>query len=100
MFDLFRSRDKAVRVMLGGLLLIVALSMLVYLIPGSGMPTGDRQEQVVADIGKDQITTRDVDRLVKERIRGGQGPGPMIPYLSPQLITQIIGEQTVEYMIT
>jgi len=33
MFDLFRSRDKMVKIFLSALLLIVALSMLTYLIP-------------------------------------------------------------------
>ena len=62
MFDLFRSRAKAVRILLGVMLGMVALSMLVYLIPGAGTTTAaDQSDQVVADIGKDVLTLHDVE---------------------------------------
>ena len=98
MFDLFRSRDKAVRIMLGGLLGIVALSMLIYLIPGAGgMPSGGNNEQVIAEIGKEAVTTREIDRIIQERIRGRQLPPEMVPFVIPQLIDQAISERAVAY---
>jgi peptidyl-prolyl cis-trans isomerase D len=73
MFDLFRSRDKIVRIMLGGLLLVVALSMLTYLVPSYNLGGGG-SDQVVAEIGKEAITLPEVQQTVQVQMRGRQMP--------------------------
>ena len=63
MFNLFRSRDKSVRILLGVLLGLVALSMVTYLIPsgpGTGGPAGDTT--VVAKVGSETVTAQEVSR--------------------------------------
>jgi peptidyl-prolyl cis-trans isomerase D len=99
MFDLFRSRDKAVRIMLGGLLVIVAVSMLTYLVPsydagnvGSGT--------VVATVGSDDITANDVQRLVQNTMRGKQLPPDMLPIYLPQLVDEMIINHAMAYEAT
>ena len=97
MFDLFRSRDTAVRVVLGGLLLLVAFSMLIYLIPGAGMPSTGSKGDVVAEIGKETVTTKDIQELIQERLQSRQIPPDMMQYLLPQLIDQRISDIAVAY---
>jgi peptidyl-prolyl cis-trans isomerase D len=96
MFDLFRSRDKAVRYLLGVLLGIVALSMVVTLIPGYGGPAG-APEQVVAEIGKDQLTIRQVQQQIQNMVRNKTVPQEMVQHYVPQLIDQMITERAVAY---
>jgi len=99
MFDLFRRRDTVVRYVMGGLLGIVAISMLLYLIPGSGMNTGggDTNGQVVADIGDQQITAAEVYRTIDSRLRGQQISPQFVSVLVPQEIDDMIKEQAVAY---
>jgi len=97
MFDLFRSRDKAVRILLGGLLLIVALSMLVYLIPGAGTPTGNRSDQIVVEVGGDAVTVQDFDRDIQGKLRGRQIPPDAVGLLIPQEIEQMVAERAAAY---
>src|SRR5512137_1821287 len=98
MFDLFRSRDKAVRLFLGGLLFLVALSMLVYLIPGAGMSTGNRNEVIIAEIGSDEVVTvQDVEKDLQEKMRGKQIPPDVVSVFVPQEIDFMVAERAVAY---
>ena len=96
MFNLFRSRDKAVRILLGGMLVLVSLSMLTYLIPNYN--TGSSASDViVAEIGKDTITLPDVQKGIQMAIRGRQLPAEIIPHYVPQLIENMITERVMVY---
>jgi peptidyl-prolyl cis-trans isomerase D len=98
MFDLFRSRAKAVRYLLGGMLTIVAVSMVITLIPGWGSSTGSSNEDnIVAVVGKDEITVRDVQNELQALIRNKQIPAEMMQVYAPQYIDQMITERAVAY---
>ncbi len=99
MFDLFRSRDKSVRILLGAMLVVVAASMLVYLVPGGfGGGGGAGGENVIAAVGGDKITTTDLDRAV-QRITRGQAnlPKGLLAMYVPSLVNQMIESKAMAY---
>ena len=96
MFDLFRSRDKAVRYLLGALLGLVALSMVITLIPGYGAVSAPR-EQLVAEIGGEPLTVREVQQTIQAVTRNRQVPDEMLQFYLPQIIDQMITERAVAY---
>jgi peptidyl-prolyl cis-trans isomerase D len=98
MFDLFRSRDKAVRIMLGGILGIVALSMVTYLIPsgwtGGGAST---DSNVIATVGDYTVTTQEAQRVLSNMMRGRNLPPEILNMYAPQMINNLIGERAMAY---
>jgi peptidyl-prolyl cis-trans isomerase D len=96
MFDLFRSRDKAVRILLGALLVIVGLSMLTYLIPSYG-DAGSANDVVIAEIGKSKITLPEIQRIVQNTMRGRQIPAEVLPMYVPQMIDNMINERALAF---
>jgi peptidyl-prolyl cis-trans isomerase D len=96
MFDLFRSRDKAVRYLLGILLGLVALSMVTYLIPGSGGAMR-APDQIIAEIGSDPITVREVQNTMQGMMRNKSIPPEMAQLYIPQLVDQMINERALAY---
>ena len=93
MFDLFRSRDKAVRILLTVILGMVALSMVTYLIPGSGMSYGSNDANVIAKVGDQAITIQDAQRVITNMMRGRQIPPEILSVYAPQLINTMIKDR-------
>jgi peptidyl-prolyl cis-trans isomerase D len=96
MFDLFRSRAKAVRYLLGFLLLLVAISMVVTLIPGWGTQ-GDPSEQIVAEIGDTALTLREVQFEVQRELRNRSFPAEMAATQLPQIVERMITDRALAY---
>lgn len=98
MFDLFRSRQKAMRYLLGAILTIVAVSMVITLIPGYGSNTGQSpNDQVIAEIGPDKLTTQEVMRRVQGLMQGQQFPAAMLQTYLPQMVDNLIQQRALNY---
>ncbi len=99
MFDLFRSREKSVRILLSVMLGLVALSMITYLIPGSGQGIGGGtvDKTLVAKVGKDEITSQEVSKAIQNMTRNRQLPPEMLAIYAPQIVQQLINERTMAY---
>lgn len=96
MFDLFRSRAKAVRYLLGFLLVLVAISMVVTLIPGWGTQ-GSQSDQIVAEIGDGVLTLRDVQMQVQKEFRSRSFTPDMAANYLPQLIERMVTDRALAY---
>jgi peptidyl-prolyl cis-trans isomerase D len=98
MFDLFRSRDKAVRITLSVLLGLVGLSMVTYLIPTTGTGTSSNADTtVVASIGKEDLTTQEVSKQIQNVTRSRQLPPELLAIYVPQIVQQLISDRALAY---
>ena len=97
MFDLFRSRDKAVRILLGALLVLVGFSMLTYLVPNYNTGGAGPNDQIIAQVGKDQITLLEVQRLIQNTMRGRQLPPEILPNYIPTMVNSMITERALAF---
>ncbi|HWF10014.1 MAG TPA: peptidyl-prolyl cis-trans isomerase [Bryobacteraceae bacterium] len=98
MFDLFRSRDKAVRITLSVLLGLVGLSMVTYLIPTTGNDTGNPADRtVVATIGKQDLTSQEVSKQIQLLTRNRQIPPELLSIYVSQTVQQMISDRAMAY---
>lgn len=96
MFDLFRSRAKATRYLMGGLLMMVAVMMVVTLIPGINAPSRT-DSQVLAEIGGEALTWTEVQRTVQSQLQNRAFPPQMAAIFIPQIADRMIAEYAMAY---
>ncbi len=99
MFNLFRSGAKVTKYMLGGLLLIVAASMVTYLIPNTGLTTASSTggDNVLAEVGNSTITVDDAKAAADRLVQGGQLPKDAVEVYLPQLVDQLVQDRAATY---
>jgi peptidyl-prolyl cis-trans isomerase D len=98
MFDLFRSREKSVKILLGVMLLLVAASMLIYLIPGGFGNTGITSESVIAVVGNEKVTETDVQRQIAMITRGQANlPKGVLGMYIPRIVEQLVEQKAMAY---
>ena len=97
MFNLFRSRDKLVRITLGAVLTVVAVTMVVTLIPGFGTTTGSTDDPVLAQIGSEKITASQAQRDFQTIVQGQQIPTEMLQVYFPQYFENTVMQRAVKY---
>jgi peptidyl-prolyl cis-trans isomerase D len=96
MFDLFRSRDKAVRILLGALLVVVGFSMLTYLIPSYNSGSGGGDE-VIAKVAGENIPLTYIQQLIQATMRGRQLPPEVLPNYIPEIVNNVVTDRALAY---
>ncbi|MBI2688603.1 MAG: peptidyl-prolyl cis-trans isomerase [Acidobacteria bacterium] len=93
MFDMFRSRDKAVRTTLTVMLGLVALSMVAYLIPGGPGSASMGPEPVIAEVCDSKVTLREVQLQLQSALKNKSFPIQMIQNYIPEFVNQFVAER-------
>ncbi|MBV9400806.1 MAG: peptidylprolyl isomerase [Bryobacterales bacterium] len=98
MFNVFRSRDKFVRITLGAILTVVAVTMVITLIPGFGTTTGSNGEDpVLAQIGGEKIYASKVQQNFQTIGRNAQIQPELMQVYFPQYFESMVQRKAARY---
>jgi len=99
MFNLFHSSAKLTKYLLGGLLLIVAASMVTYLIPNAGLTASSDTgvDNVLAEVGGSTVTMDQAKTAITRLVANGQLPRDSVDVYLPQLVDQMIQDRAATY---
>src|ERR1043166_5192468 len=97
MIKFLQSGNKAAKYILAGFLLVLAGSMVTYLIPGFMSDTSNTESGVVASVGGHDIHREKIARRVQNQARGNQIPDFYLPIMRQQALKQLIQQAEIQY---
>jgi peptidyl-prolyl cis-trans isomerase D len=97
MIKFLQSGNRAAKYILAGFLLILAASMVLYLIPGFMSDTSATATGVLASVGGHEVHSDEVARMVLAQARGNQIPEFYLPIMRQQAVQQLIRQAEVLY---
>ncbi len=97
MIKFLQSGNKAAKYILAGFLLILAGSMVIYLIPNFMSESNVTDTGVVASVGGRDIHREEIARLVQAQARGNQIPDFYMPIMRQQALKQLIQQAEIQY---
>lgn len=97
MIKFLQSGNRAAKYILAGFLLVLAASMVTYLIPGFLTDTGVTESGVLAKVGDQEIRREDVSRVAASMTRGQQVPDFYRGYLNQQALQELLRQAEVIY---
>ena len=95
MFDLFRSQKQAVRIFLGAILLVVAASLVITLIPGLMSNPTTIEQRVFAEVGDHAVTFEDVQYLMRGHLRNDLMDAQSLKFLAQGVVRNLIGDMVL-----
>ncbi len=95
MLDALQKKNLGVRILLGIVLGLISVGMLVYLIPGQGSSSVSSND-VVAEVGGQQVTTLEVSQQLQRIARRGSIPRSLEPLYAQQILNQLVYERMIE----
>jgi len=95
MIRFLQSGNKVAKYILAGFLLVLAASMVTFLIPGLTSDTMVSQTGVVATVAGQEIHREDIARIVQAEQSRQSYPAMFIPYLSQRALQQLIEQAEI-----
>ncbi|MGC2696163.1 MAG: peptidylprolyl isomerase [Candidatus Angelobacter sp.] len=97
MIKFLQSGNKVAKYLLAGFLLVIAGSMVTYLIPGFMSDTTVSETGVIASVGGHEIRRDEVAKVVQGEQRQQNYPAMFIPYLNQRAVQSLIQQAEVQY---